>query len=258
MTMIEKLLEIGFTKTEAEIYLALLEHSRLTPASISRITGINRTTVYAAAAELVKRSVVIEDLSGKTKYLVALEPTSLLGEVEKESRKIRRQEQTVKSLIPELDLLPKSNNYSIPKIQFVEGKDIEDFLYKKTPIWEQSVKDKGGTTWWGFQDHSFVEDKRYLDWILWYWKRAPSYMDLKLFTNQSDIEEEMAKKQIEKRQMRLWKGENFTSTQWILGEYIVSIVTEGKLHYLVQIRDSVLAESMRNFVKHSWNSYDQV
>lgn len=250
--MLEKLIEIGLSKTEAEIYLVILEHTKLTPARISRITGINRSTVYAAASELTKKGVITEDLSGKTKYLVALEPSNLLNQTRKKIREIKKIENIAEQIIPELELLPKSKNYSIPKIQFIESDDIEDFLYKKTPIWEQSMKDTGDTTWWGFQDHTFVENKKYNDWILWYWKRAPKENDLKLFTNQAEIESEMDKKRIDRRKIKLWKGDNFTSTQWILGEYVVSVVTRGKLHYLVQIRDTVLAESIRNFVKHAW------
>jgi hypothetical protein len=124
---------------------------------------------------------------------------------------------------------------------------------KRLRYGKKSLRDTGETTWWGFQDHSFVELEKYRKWILWYWSRSEEDMDLKLFTNQSSIEEEMKEKNISRRKLKLWTGDNFTSTQWILGEYIVSIMTRGKLHYLVQIRDRVLADSMRNLAKNLWN-----
>lgn len=250
--MKEKLMSIGLNQTEIDIYLSLLENGKLTPANISRITGVNRSTAYAAAAELLKKGIIEEDLSGKTKYYVALPPERLRDITEKKIKELKKQESIINELIPELDLLPKSNNYSIPKVQFINGEDIEDFLYKKTPIWEKSMRDIGERTWWGFQDHTFVETEKYRKWVLWYWKQSKEDMDLKLFTNQSTIEEEMKGQNIYRRQLKLWTGDNFTSTQWILGEYIVSIVTRGKLHYLVQIRDRVLADSMRNFAKSLW------
>lgn len=252
--MLEELIEIGLNKTEAEIYLILLENNRLTPARISMITGINRSTVYAAAEELLKKGVIAEDLSGKTKYFVALRPENFLDSIDRQSREIKKKEIRAKEIIRNLELLPKSKNYSIPKIQFVEGTDIKDFIQKKTPIWEQSMKDTGEKTWWGFQDHSYVENKTYRDLILWYWERASKDIDLKLFTNESGIEEKMKKENLERRQLKFWRGKEFTSTQWILGEYIISIVTREKLHYLVQIRDAVLADNMRNFVKYAWEN----
>ena len=75
--MKEKLQQIGLNSTEIDIYLALLEHGKITPANISRITGINRSTTYAAADELKKKGIIEEDLSGKTKYLIALPPERL-------------------------------------------------------------------------------------------------------------------------------------------------------------------------------------
>ena len=251
--MKEKLLKIGLNPTEIDIYLTLLEHGKLLPANISKFTGVNRSTAYAACGELLKRNIIAEDLSGKTKYFVALPPESLKNHINKKLREIKSEEGIVNELIPELESLPKSGNYSIPKVQVVNGEDIEDFLYKKTPLWEQSMRDLNERTWWGFQDHTFVESDKYRKWILWYWNRSKEDMDLKLFTNESTIEEGMKKENITRRQLRPWTGDNFSSTQWIIGEYIVSIMTRGKLHYLVQIRDRILADSMRNMAKNLWS-----
>ncbi len=248
--MKEKLLAIGLNQTEIAIYLALLEYGKITPANISRVTGINRSTTYAAASELMKKGIIEEDLTGKTKYLLALPPERLKDYTEKKIDELRKQETIIKGLIPELEMLPKSGSYSIPKVQFVDGDDVEDFLYKRSPVWEKSMRDTNERTWWGFQDHAFVE--KYGKWVLWYWNQSKEDINLKLFTNESVIEEKMKEKNISRRQLKSWTGDNFTSTQWILGEYIVSIVARGKLNYLVQIRDKVLADSMRNLTKNLW------
>jgi sugar-specific transcriptional regulator TrmB len=135
--MKEKLLKIGLNSTEIDIYLALLENGKLTPTNISRLSGVNRSTAYAACSELLKKNIIEEDLSGKTKYFVALPPEKLKNYTEKRMREIKAQESLIEELIPELELLPKSDNYSVPKVQVVNGNDIEDFLYKKTPLWEK-------------------------------------------------------------------------------------------------------------------------
>ena len=208
--MKEKLLQIGLSNSEAEIYLSLLEHRKMTPARISKITGINRSTVYAAATELCRKGIITEDLSGKAKS------ENLINFIEKQSREIKRKEKMVIDIIPELNTLPKSSTYSIPKIQFVEGDDIEDFLYKQTPIWEKSMLEQDEKTWWGFQDSTFVENDAYRKWIHWYWKRAPQEIKLKLFTNKSEIEDKLKKESFAvRRQTKTWGGDKFTSNQWV-------------------------------------------
>ena len=69
--MKEKLIELGFTKTQTEVYLAVLARGRATPALISKDTGIKRPTVYAAAIELIKLGIMGEDFGNKMKYLTA-------------------------------------------------------------------------------------------------------------------------------------------------------------------------------------------
>lgn len=254
--MKEDLLKIGLNQTEIDIYLTLLEYSRLTPANLGKITNINRSTVYAACFELIKKGLIEEDLSGKTKSYMALSPQRLKDYLGKRLREIRADELVIERIIPDLEQIPKSGNYSIPKVQVVYGADVEDFLYKKTQVWEKSMRDCGETTWWGFQDHTLVEQDIYRKWVLWYWKQAREDIDLRLFTNKSDIEEKMKDKNISRRQLKFWTGNSFTSTQWILGEYIVSVMTRDKNHYLVQIRDRVLADSMRNLAKNMWDKND--
>lgn len=250
--MIEKLIKIGLNQTEAEVYLTLLEYSRLTPANISKITGINRTTVYASLLELIKKGIIEEDSSSKIKYFIVLSPDNLANYTQIQIREIKQKELMISDLVQELELIPKTKNFSVPKVQVIQKNDIADFLYKKSMVWNQSMEDTNEKTWWGFQDHKFVENDVYKKWILWYWKNVPKGIDLKLFTNVSDVENQMKKENLEHRKLKLWKGEKFTSTQWILGEYIVSLVIEEKNHYLVQIRDRVLADSMRNLAKDLW------
>jgi hypothetical protein len=74
-----------------------------------------------------------------------------------------------------------------------------------------------------------------------------------MFSNNSEIEKEMGDKEITRRMIRFWDDKNnFTSTQWIVGEYIISIVTKEKPYYLVEIHDAVMAHNMREVFKKLW------
>lgn len=54
--MIEKTLEkIGLNKKEIDIYIVLVKNGKLVANDISKITDINRTTVYTVLRELLKK-----------------------------------------------------------------------------------------------------------------------------------------------------------------------------------------------------------
>lgn len=245
--------QLGFGEKETVVYLAILEQGKATPANIAKITGVNRTTVYALAKELVRKRVISEDLGGKKGYLVALSPSDLKGIVQKEERDLENKKALIEQAIKELESsTAKNTKYSIPKISFIYEEDIENFLYKQTPTWNDSMLKEDGI-WWGFQDPSFVE--HYQKWIDWYWKEAaPKKLVLRLLTNRSEVEAEMAKLGYERRLMKFWSGgDKLTGTVWVTGDYLVMIVTARRPHYVVQIYDATLAHNMREMFKSLWD-----
>jgi hypothetical protein len=91
---------------------------------------------------------------------------------------------------------------------------------------------------------------------VWFWKTAPKQIDLKLFSNKSEIETQMKEKKIIRRQIKFWKGENeLTGTQWVVGDYIILIVTKERPYYLVEIKDAIMAHNMRELYKNTWESF---
>ena len=250
---LDKALEkIGLGTKEKQIYKTILEYGKIAPALISRKTGINRTTVYSVANELKSRGLIIEDLGGKTLYYLPANDSEIDKALAKDKKVLAEKEAGLKELKDALRLMPQSKTFSIPKIRFIAEEDIEKYLYDATPRWTENQL-ANDTTWWGFQDHTFVE--HYRDWIVWFWKQAPEVIDLKLFSNDSQIESSMKKEKIERRQIRFWNGETeLSGTQWIVGTYIISIVTNQHPFYLVEINDAVLAHNMREVFKRLWKS----
>lgn len=254
----DDLQKAGLNGTEAEIYLTLYEYRRLSASALSRLSGIKRTTVYAAADELVKKGLAnIEH--GKNKRFYAVESSSsLLKYINKQEEKIIAQKKAVNSALKKMNNIPRSSPLLTPKIRVITDQNISDFLYRQSPVWEKSMKEIKQTTWWGFQDPSFVETEKLNEWILWYWKRAPKKIKLKLFSNDVEIENEMKKKRLTRRKIRFWTGDtSITGTQWILGDYIVSIVTSEKSNYLIQTHDPIMAHNMRELYKKLWKDSER-
>jgi sugar-specific transcriptional regulator TrmB len=252
--MINELLKkLGFSEKEILVYLAILENGKISPSRIASITKIKRPTVYAVGKELLKKGVVTEDVSGHGGYFVALPPEHLGSAIKNEERMILEKKKIIKEALVELENIPRSKSYSVPKMRFIDEYNVQDFLYKQTPVWEESMSLTHHSTWWGFQDHTFVENKDYREWIEWYWNRAPKQYNLKLISNDSEIEKKMQTKKIEQRSIRFWKKDfRFTATTWILGEYVVFIMSKQRPHYLVEIHDAVYAENMRQIFKNIW------
>jgi|JI6StandDraft_1071083.scaffolds.fasta_scaffold01013_2 sugar-specific transcriptional regulator TrmB len=252
MLLSESLLNnLGLGEKEKMVYNYILEYGKIAPAHISRLSKLNRTTVYSVGRELIEKGLVYEDLGGKTIYYLPAQSDALEQIIDLGKRKLLEQEKTIRELQSAIRNLPESKTFSVPKIRYVEEAFIEKYLHEATPRWITSNMTTD-TTWWGFQDHTFAEC--FKDWIVWFWKQAPEEVNLKLFSNNSDVEKSMKQERIRRRQIRFWKGDNdFTGTQWIIGSYIVLIVTNQKPHYLVEIHDSVMAHNMREVFRELWN-----
>jgi len=250
--MIEELLkQLGFGDKEIKVYITLLQHGKLTPASLAKIIGINRTTVYSTAKELTQKGVIAEDLGRSTLYLVAKPPHDLEILTQKEEKQLQEKRAIIKNAVEELQSITKSTQYTIPKIIFKAQDEVEEYLYSQTPVWDESILKFDGT-WWGFQDNTFVQ--AYEKWIDWYWEKGSKLStSLKLISNESA--EQIKTKKFPRREIEFWKeSHNFSATTWILGDYVVMIVTNQKPHYLIEIHDTELAHNQRELFKGIWNT----
>lgn len=251
--MIETLLtQLGFGDKETQIYLTVLRSGKISPASVAKLTKINRTTVYSIAKDLQEKGVIQEDLGKSQRYLVAVPPqdwNKIL--VKKEEKKLEEKKNLIADAAQELAQFAKNTKYVIPKIVFVAQEEIEAHLYKQSPVWNESIK-QYDNTWWGFQDSYFVQ--YYEKWIDWYWEEGSTKdIQLKLLSNESA--EKIKQKKYSNREIKFWKeGKDFSATTWINGDYVVMIVTSGAPRYLVEIHDVVLAHNMREVFKGVWKN----
>jgi sugar-specific transcriptional regulator TrmB len=253
MTTHELLVRIGLNEKEIRIYTALIKSGRITPAALSRLTKINRATVYNIAKGLLNKGIIAEDLGGKTLYLTPLPPESLSQLVDKPRRELEEKEELVKKAIAQLSVVHADKKYPVPKIRFVEEDHVEDFLYENFGKWNKELL-KSDCTWWGFQDHSLVEN--FEKWIMWTW-HTKEYQDprikAQLLSNDSSIEKKMEKKLSRtKRDIRFLPNMNFTASMWVAGPYLVMAMTREHPFYIVEIHDAALAHNMREVFKNLW------
>lgn len=256
--MKSELQKVGFSDTEATILMTLLENNRLTVSAISRLTGLKRTTIYSAADELVNKKVIQKDETNKIIYYILIDPSDIKNILITEKRKLKKREVEIIDLIRGLETIPRSKNFSQPRIQTAYGEDMYDFLYKRITVWNQSIIDLSNSIIWGFQDDYILEDPKFKAFSKWYWGFAPKSIELKFFGSNKEVNINF-EKQVDKpigprRKFKFVDGLPFNANQWICGEYIINIVNSEKPCYIVEIRDRLMAENLRIFYKKIWEN----
>jgi len=105
----------GLTKSEATVYLTLLQQGSSSALSISRTTNLKRPTVYLILEELIQKGLVALVPGEKKKLFLAMPPERLEEEAERRRRMIRK-------AMPELSALYREQT-GRPSIQLFESRE---------------------------------------------------------------------------------------------------------------------------------------
>lgn len=248
------LISLGLNKGEINIYEAIVKAKEISSVELAKVTGIKRTTVYSIARSLIEKGLIFEDSLKRPKVFVASGSEEINAEIELEKKRSDERQKMLTELGLAVDKQGASETLPVPTVRFIEETKIESYLKKNASVWVQNSIEQNEFTWWGWQDHTFVE--HYGDWIEWYWERWDEKMDLRLLSNRASVEVEFAKKNAHrtKRNIKFW-GEalNFYSSTWVAGDYIVMINTRSRPFYLVEIRDKLMAHDQREIFKNLWD-----
>jgi sugar-specific transcriptional regulator TrmB len=128
----ELLEKLGFDEKEIAVFIAVLERGRVAPAVVATITGINRSTVYSVAKSLAERGVLYIDSASEPAYLVVESGDALENLISKQEIKLNKERKIVAETIKLLESIPKSKNYSVPKIRFYNERELETALHERT------------------------------------------------------------------------------------------------------------------------------
>ena len=195
---------------------------------------------------LAQRGLVSQDHQAATAAYVANPPLAIKHMVDKERESLHsilaQKDDAASQLVPALASLFQSESPHIPRLQYFEGAaNVRTMLHEYCRDWQQSIAAQD-YTWWGYQDHQFVET--YRDWLDYYWSSMAPSEEIKLFSNKSPTERSL-KGKVRNRTIKLVpKQYQFSSTIWILGEYVVTIML-APIHYAFQLKDQAFAANQR-------------
>ena len=126
----EKILEeIGLTKNEIKIYLALLKLGRTTSWNIIKNTGVHTSKVYDGLQRLLDKGLVSYVIISNTKNFSATDPSRLLDFLDDKKRTIESQEKEIKKIIPALRIEINSNTEET-KAEIFKGWKGMETVYK--------------------------------------------------------------------------------------------------------------------------------
>ncbi len=248
-----KLLEpLGLNESELSLYQAILKAGSLPPAALAKTAGLKRTTAYSVARSLIEKGLIIEDATKRPRSFTLANAEQVLSLVEGDKKQMAIREASLLKLAAELSKISAKSSYPVPTVRFIEEGKIDSFMRQQTPVWDANLL-ASEPTWWGVQDHTFVE--HYGDWIAWYWKQSDERIDLKLLSNRAPVEVQFAKnyENLERRNIKFWgEADNFLSTMWAVGDYLIMINTRTRPFYLVEIHDKLMAHDQREVFKNLW------
>ncbi len=104
--MVEVNLEqLGLTKIEAKVYLALLKLGSTTTGPLVKKTELHRATVYDVLKRLMEKGLVTFIIKEKTKYFQATNPERFLDIAEEQKQEIEKKEKEIKEIVKNLQLI---------------------------------------------------------------------------------------------------------------------------------------------------------
>ncbi len=250
--MIETLLaQLGLQDKEIRVYLMIHQERKMPAARVAELTGIQRSTVYHVAEELIHKGLLEKEVTKHTTYFIAKPLDRLNALLNQEREKIDQQSILVKQAHELIQELPQHKIMSAPKIRIIDEAGFQYFLEEQTPVWETSMIRSNDMTWWGYQEKEFPE--LFGSWVRTYWKQARKGFSTKLVTNDfTTAEAQKLENLTPVRTFKYWPHAEFTATVWVHGEYIVFFSLNVKPFYAIEIHNPLFAENMRVLFKGVW------
>jgi len=101
----DALIKLGLTDGEAKVYLALLKLGSSTVGPITKEAKVAYSNIYDILDRLLEKGLTSFILKEKTKFFQAVPPSRLNEFIEKKESELKKEKDSLKKLIPELEKL---------------------------------------------------------------------------------------------------------------------------------------------------------
>lgn len=245
--MYEKLLEeVGLTKGETRVYLALLKLGENTVSPIAKEGNVSLSKIYEILDNLIKKGLVSSITKNNTKYFNASDPERIIEYLEHKKQAIVKSEKEITKILPQLksqkELIDRSNIASLYE-GFNGIKTFYEFVLRRASKGEQILV-------MGIPRYSAEKYEGYfLDWNK---RRAQKDVSIKIIFDYNVRDLGKKREKIRLTETR-YLSEDFLTPAWILicKEGVATIHLADK-PICVFIKDKNVVESHIHFFNIFW------
>ena len=247
-TLKELLAKIGLEDREISVLLSLYQSSPQNPSSLARQTGIHRSTIYTVTKSLLARGLVTEEKQPSSVFYFAGSPEDFEQMVRTEEKQLQQKYQTSEEIAQRLSDRAEEQ-VAQPTIRRVTGDSVQEYLFAHAKRWDKSAE-RRDKCWWGYQSAEFIDN--HLDWLDWLWQKVHMRTHVKLFSDTRNTEV-LLKKKYSRRQIKHIGTNHFTSTTWVVGDFIIHVDTSGEEPILLELEHAVVAQNHRAVFQALWS-----
>lgn len=238
--------EIGLTKNEIKIYLALLKIGSTSTGAIVKETRVHASKVYDGLNRLADKGLVTHVIIANTKHFKAVNPDRLIDFLEDKKKDIETQEDEVKKHLPELK-----------SFQELGGDETEAEIFRgwkgMETVFNEGIKEMGKNEVWYVlgayagedreRTDKFIQkvimkcEKKKMKWKIIYNESARNTFK---YEQESPITENRFLAQETPATINIYKDVTFIAL-WI------------KNPIAFRVRNEKVADSFKNYFKFMWN-----
>ena len=120
--IVDYLIQLGFSETEAKIYWYLLETGPMTVAELAQVIKINRTAAYPYINSLLAQGIIAEIIQHSRKQLVAIDPEQLHYILERKLNTIKTLQAKFPNIIETINIvLPQRKKTNESEVMYYKG-----------------------------------------------------------------------------------------------------------------------------------------
>jgi len=240
----QTLKEYGFSEKESTLYIALLSLGSASVTTLSKKTGLIRTTTYDILKSLKEKGIVSGIVKNRIQYFHAAIPEKLIQILDEKKEKM-------KIIIPELKKL-NMQIMEYPAVETYEGKEgiksiYEDIMADKKPLLAIS------NTHYIFNVLPFFTPN-------FFKQRVKNNICIKLLNEKTEESIELMKKKDrkEKRETRFIKElKDIPITEYVYGEKVAILNTNPQEPFGILVRNKDFAKSQKLIFDLLWDKAER-
>lgn len=101
--------ELGMTRGEIKVYLALLKLGESSTGAIAKESQVSRSKLYLILDRLAKKGLATNVLKGEVSYFRAMEPKRILGYMDEKNKEFNQQREKIEELVKSLEKQDKTS-----------------------------------------------------------------------------------------------------------------------------------------------------